>query len=105
MAWRIGTPSRMSILTTTFPRATPLFPVTHPNATPKPAIESIKQLQLRRQAVVAHPAANVTSQQRQAMLHRDASAAAGDLADTMLEALNGLRGHVNGRSRFTERES
>ena len=39
------------------------------------------------------------------MLHRDAPATAGDLADTMLEPLDGFRCHVNGRSRFAERES
>ena len=39
------------------------------------------------------------------MLHRDAPATAGDLADAVLEPLDGFRGHVDGRSRFAERES
>ena len=71
----------------TFPRGTPLLPVAHPYPATKPLIQAIEQLQLRRQAIAAHPAAKATSQQRQAMLHRDASTAPGDLADATLESL------------------
>ena len=39
------------------------------------------------------------------MLHRDASATAGDLANAMLETLDGFSRHVNRGSRFAECES
>ena len=68
-------------------------------------IESIEELQLRRQAEVSHPTANVTSQFSQTVLHRDAPATAGDLADAMLETLDGFVRHVDRGSRFTECES
>ncbi len=64
---------------------TPLFPVAHPDAESDPLIEFIEQLQLRCQAEVARPAANVTSQFAQTTFHRNAPATAGDLANAVLE--------------------
>ncbi len=66
-------------------RPTPLFPVAHPDAATNPLIEFVEQLQLRCQAEVSRPAANITSQFAQATFHRNAPATAGDLANAVLE--------------------
>lgn len=71
-------------------RSTPPLPETDSDATTKPLIEFVQQLQLRRQTEVSHLAANVTSQLGETMFHRNPSAAAGDLADAMLEPLQAL---------------
>ena len=60
IAWRRGTPRRMSI-SRRF-RSSPLFPVAHPNPPSYPLVEPVEQLQLGCQTEVTHPTANVTSQ-------------------------------------------
>jgi hypothetical protein len=49
---------------------TPTLPETHPNPAPYPLVECVEQLQLRGQAKVAYPAADITPQNAQAVVRK-----------------------------------
>src|SRR5690606_19308102 len=74
---------------------TPALPVAHPNPTSYPLIEFVEQLQLRCQAEVTHPAADVRPQFAHPPFHRNAPATAGELTNAVFELLNVLLRHVD----------
>ena len=74
---------------------TPTLPEMHSIPATDPLVELVEQFQLRCQAEVAHPAADITPQNAQAVVHRNPTAAPGDFAYPMLEPLQRLRRHLN----------
>jgi hypothetical protein len=81
-----------------FPNAranmSPAFPVATSDTAPNPLFQACEQFQLRGKGEVTHPTSHVACKFAQAMLHRNPAATPGDLANAMLEAMNGFRGHA-----------
>jgi hypothetical protein len=76
----------------------PSLPVAASDTAPNPLFQACEQFQLRSKGEVTHPASHVACKFAQAMLHRNPAAAPGDLANAMLEAMDGLLRHVDRRS-------
>ena len=104
MAWRRGTPRRISSRRRVRARS-PTLPVAHPQATPYPLVEVIEQLQLRGQTEVTDPAAKIAPQFAHPPFHRDAPATAGQLADATFELGLVLLRHVDRRAATAKDEA
>src|SRR5712691_4481095 len=77
--------AELSQIRDTGSRATPLLPVTGPEATTNPLVQFAEKAFDRHQAEVAHPALEVATQFDKPICHRHATIAASDLADSVFE--------------------
>ena len=76
-------------------RVTPLLPVTRPETTTDPLVEFAEEAFDRHQAEVAHPALEVAPKPKIPVLHRHATVAASDFADSVFELRHVLLAHAN----------